>query len=198
MCEPISLTVAAIGLSALSTGANLYAQEQQSRALKRHQKGVFLRTVENADSAARSAYSAGLSRIVQERASTALRINQDARGARSAIATVRNLAATRGVSGAAVGDVEQNVAFTNAEFFATRNRQLEWNETQIHRQLEGIRAQQQNRIIGALGQPIPGPDYLGAIGGFLSNAALLGAGGGFGGGGGASPTGPVTPRPAGP
>lgn len=164
MCEPVTLTIVGLGLSAGATSASLVGQRAAAKSLEHHQKRVLERTTQNANEAAVNSYGATLSRIVQERVSSALEITTDARQARAAKATARNFAAAGGISGTAAADVQQDLDFQNAEFFATRRKQLEWNEEQILRSLEGIRAQQQNRVLGALGGPIKGPDYFGALG----------------------------------
>lgn len=161
MCDVVSI----IGLSlavASATGTAVQQSDNQRRTVH-YQERVQAATSANAAKAANAQYIATLERVSQARAAAANEAFDAARAADKATASLTVGAEKLGL-GSSTTDLRLAIAQKAAQDHAIRTRNMDWQEQQILRSLDGINAQQQSRNNGAVGNPVQGVDYIGLIG----------------------------------
>ena len=158
-------------MSALAIGAQYVGQQKQADAQAKFQAERLVQTQAIAADAARTQYEGLLKRQSQPREAAA----QDVQGALQrtlqATAASRVAAAAGGVSGGVATESAGAWATEYEDWVSKRQTSQRWEEDQIRMSMEGVRAQQINRINGAIGGPIAGPS-LGAALGQLGSAAF--------------------------
>ena len=153
MCDPVSIaTIAGTGLSLGQQAIGGHAQEK-------HQEQQFNTNKRLADQSALSAYSSLIQRQAQENAKAADSIAKAGRQAREALSTSRVSALESGVAGASVDALTADFERTELDYQNTVIRNREFLDFQFKDELEGIRANQEGRILSGMGSPIQRPDY---------------------------------------
>ncbi len=151
-------------MSALTIGAQFIGQQQQASAQAKFQSERLQQTQAIAADAARTQYEGLLKRQSQARESAA----QDVQGALQrtlkATAASRVAAAAGGVMGGVATESAGEWATQYEDWVAQRQTNRQWEEDQIRMSMEGVRAQQINRINGAIGGPVAGPSAMAALG----------------------------------
>ena len=197
MCNPVSLAVGAIGMSAVGTGASLYGQKQAADAQEEYAQRKYAqesdyyrqteefqhqRYIDNADRVSgevRRNYSEIDERISQNAAVASMEINALARQSRELQTNEISMQAERGVTGQTADYLLDEIAFNEAQ--AAENIRLEqkWNLDRMMDARMEVEAQGAARIesmnpqpipLPSLPQPIQQPDYLGGIMNFGASA----------------------------
>ena len=162
MCEPMTIAVAGLALSAASTAASMEAQQQQAEsqdAFNRQRQAVGTqRSLENYLNQTRQARS----RQIQEREAAANEINEVYREARKRISTAQVAGAESGVAGGSLQDLLNNFQRQQLEFGTDVRRNLEFREDNIEDQLESVRIGAQANIENLQFMPSARPSFLGA------------------------------------
>lgn len=162
MCE------ATIIIGTVTAALSAAQQQQNQRVMVDHRQKMAEATFEASSKAAGTSYAAALERASQGRQAAALEMQQASQDARAAIATA---AVATGEAGAnqVFDDVVNTIAIQASDYQAVRQRNLDWEEDQIMRSMEGIQAQQESRNMAGMGQTIAGIDYAGILGGLLKS-----------------------------
>lgn len=140
---------------AISIGLEFSQGVKNSKAMAEYQQKLQDESVENAAQFASSSYEAIQARAQQIEASLAQEQFMARREARKAAATESVSAAESGVAGISAEDVQREFATKLSEFIGTSDLQHEYEQTQINRELNSVRIQQQNSIY--LGDPVQEP-----------------------------------------
>lgn len=170
MCDLIS--IATIGTSVLGAAAGGAQQYQNQKQVVGYQNKVAAVTQQNAATAANQSYTAILERVAQARAAASQESFSASRSAAQAAGSLTAGAAHLGIGASGLtGDLRVAVAQQIAEDRALRMRNADWQEQQILRSMDQVASQQQSRVNSAIGNPVPGIDWVGLLGG-LANTSI--------------------------
>lgn len=162
-----TMFAASLGVSALSTGVNYIAQQQnQAAQIEAQERNMQAQS----EAATRSMVQSTVDlqqRELQERASTAMRVENARQRTDEAKATANATAGGTGLSfDALLSDYERDYdSYASAQY-----QQLGFNVDQIGRQREAIEAKAQGRINSMPRTPVAGPSLGGALADFGSAA----------------------------
>ena len=160
MCNPLA---AQAGFQALAIASDFMGQGAQARAQAQFQQERLEQTQAAAAVAARDQYMGMLRRQSQARESAAQETQTNLQRSLQAAAANRVAAAAGGVSGVSAAETTREIGRQYSDWAASRETNLRWQEQQIRSSMDGIRAQQMNRVNQAIGSPIAGPSPFGAL-----------------------------------
>lgn len=153
MCDPVSLTTAAVQGGSMILGHRSEAKQAQQQNIANAQNRA------SALAATIAEYVAAGQQSIQQGEAATQEKGQVALDARAAQATATMAAGEAGVSGLSVSGLLQEFAGKAGRYNASVDQQLRWNEDQTIRTMKGIRAQGADRINGA--RDVKGPSFLG-------------------------------------
>lgn len=162
-----AMFAASLGVSALTTGINYVAQQQNAEAQIEAQERNLKAQSEAATTAMVRSTEDLQQRELQERASTALRVNNARLRTEEAKAKARTSTNATGLSmETLMTDYDREYqSFASAQY-----QQLGFATDQIDRQREGLMAQAEGRINSVPRSPVSGPSLGGSLANFGSQA----------------------------
>jgi len=157
-------------MTAVSTAATMTQAQANASALSKHQQKQhdLQKEVSQADAFSKYAAIADQSREREIGLSHALLSNK--RKAEEAKSMSRVMAGEGGVQGKSVGLILGDVEKQNQQYQTALLQQQKFEDAQYIRQGEGIRSGQYSAILSSAPNPVPEPDYLGALAGIGSSA----------------------------
>lgn len=165
MCEPATIAAASLIIGGVSAAGGAVQQSMNQRRQLSYQNRMIRDTEINSAQSAAADYQALGTQQTQVRSSVALEAFEAARQAEVARGQLAVGAASTGVIGGNINDIAGNIARQLAMDSAVRRRNLSWQESQISRSFDQVRAQHQSRLNAAQGNPVPGVDWMGLVGG---------------------------------
>lgn len=165
MCDPGTIAATSLIIGGVSAAGGAVQQQMNQRRQLSYQRDMIRATEVNAAQSAASDYQALGAQTTQLRSSVAMEAFQAARQAEVARGQLTVGAASTGLVGGNIQDISGNIARQLAMDSAVRRRNLSWQEGQIARSFDQVRAEHQSRLNAAAPQAVPGVDWMGLIGG---------------------------------
>lgn len=158
MCEPTTLTVAAIGIAAASAASSVYAQQQQAKASEKSAEAAQ----KNANRSFLLSSQASNERLAQEQAKTTAELTDVQRQRQRAEATAKVAAGEAGVSGLSVDALLGDFRREEAVYRDRTLQNLDFQRQQQELEKQGFDATRQSRINQANSQVSARPSFAGA------------------------------------
>jgi hypothetical protein len=175
MCEPATIAMVGVGISAASTAAKFQSDSQDASDAAKVQNKRYTGVA----GSAMDSYFRGLNSIAQrseqETAGASQAAQEVVTQAREATGTATAGAAARGVGGNSVTALLHEFASLEDDNLHTINTNLMWSKTQLGAEAEAIAANTQSRIASAAPSRVRGPSAPAAILGFAGSAMQWGA-----------------------
>ncbi len=174
MCEPTTIALAGLAISAASTATGFIGAQQQADAQEEYNAFQQEQTRLNAEAAYANDFNAEQARLSQEAAADSREIQEAQIDAAKARATARTAAGEAGVSGLSVDALIADFNRSEARFRDATRQQQEFDTLASRDRLRQADARKQSRINSAVPQPVQRPSFLGAalrIGGAGVSAA---------------------------
>lgn len=141
MCDPVTMSVAALGITAASSGMAVIGQMQQNASAKTG----FNNQNRQADIG-----------LQQQQASDSVKAQQTQKQMLEAAATAKASAGESGTAGNSVDALVDDYHATEGQYLSNLQTQNAWNEAQTQMQKQGYKATAQSRMVS------PTAAYLGA------------------------------------
>jgi hypothetical protein len=147
----------------VSTTASLTQQQANQRAMSKHQERVYDTQKKVALAQALSGYSAKQAEQMQQEGAFAAASLSSYRKAGQARAVATVMSAEGGVEGGSVGEMLNEITKSESEYQMALLERRKYEDMAYLRSTEAIQLGQYQAGLNALPQPVPEPDYLGAI-----------------------------------
>lgn len=163
MCEA-GLIIAGIGIAAGigSTAVGYTTQREHAKNVEEFQQRQYDATAASAKQALIRDYAALRERQQQESMKASQELQAIAQESRRGQATAQASALESGVTGLSIQGLLDDYVRQQSLFTVATQYQQRASQMQLYRSAQGAEAQAQNRILGAMPQPVAGPSALAA------------------------------------
>lgn len=167
MCEPTTIAMAALAMSAGSSIVGYQAQSNQAKV----QNAVYQQNKANSYEAMRNQYLGIQNRQAQEIEAASQAIQQRSVQSMQDQARANVASGEAGVTGFSIDRIMQDIGANVSRDISTIERNRDWTMTQLSEEAKGIAASTQSRINGVSQGTSPSPWALGfQLGGAAVNA----------------------------
>lgn len=156
--------------SFVTTAASMTQMSVNQSAMQRHQQRVYDRQQQIAQAQALSGYSAKQTEWTQQEGAFAAAVMSSSRKASQARAVATVMSAEGGVEGGSVGELLGDITKSESEYQMNLLERRKFEDLAYLRSTEAIQLGQYQAGLNALPQPVPEPDYLGAVLGIGADA----------------------------